>query len=316
MNGLIGYTGFVGSNILAAQDFEYLYNSKNIQDIHQNKMKLLVCAGAPGSMFYANKQKNKDKKNIDRLVDNILKARPDKIVLISTIGVFKNFNKVNNESSTDFEKTLGYGLNRRYLEQILQNQFSDLHILRLPSLFGNNLKKNFIFDIFNPAPSFFSTEKFYELKSKFRKSDISLLKFYHFNEKEQLYILDRHELNNSRDKILLENTLARYKSSSIFFHSQHSTHQFYNLNNLWKDICKVISLNIPVMHLATQPTKTKDIYKKLLLLDMPKTTVKAHHEKMETNYSKHWGQKIPFINSKKHLMSELTEFSIQNFYQQ
>ena len=42
---LIGYTGFVGSNLLSQYDFTDRYNSKNIQDIHGKDYDLCLCAG-------------------------------------------------------------------------------------------------------------------------------------------------------------------------------------------------------------------------------------------------------------------------------
>ena len=43
-NALIGYTGFVGGNILRQKPFKYLYNTKNIEDIKQKKFNLIVCS--------------------------------------------------------------------------------------------------------------------------------------------------------------------------------------------------------------------------------------------------------------------------------
>lgn len=316
MKGLIGHTGFVGSNLMNFEKFNLHFNSQNIHEIHEKKMKILVCAGAPGSMIHANRNPKQDRENINNLINHILQAKPERIVLISTIGVFNDFGKENNEDSLAFESLKGYGLNRRYLEQELQTKFSNLHIVRLPSLIGVNLKKNFIFDVMNQAPTFLSKEKFYELQSKFSNKDKHLLSFYNFNEKEELFFLDRDALNSSGNKIYLEDALNENKASSIFFHSHKSTHQFYNLKNLWKDICKVIELGIPVMHLATQPLKVKDIHRKLLGLDMPNTFAKIHHENMETKHSSYWNINSSYIESQKNLLNDLHEFFSNNFLEE
>ena len=42
---LVGYTGFVGSNIYAATDFDAVYNSKNIEESFGTNPDLLVYAG-------------------------------------------------------------------------------------------------------------------------------------------------------------------------------------------------------------------------------------------------------------------------------
>lgn len=311
MKGLIGHTGFVGTNILKSQNFDLLYNSKNIAHIRGKKLKLLVCAGAPGSMINANKNKTIDRENIDVLIKNISQSRPDRLILISTIGVFNDFSALNDETSKEFEKTLGYGVNRRYLEQILQSKFTKVHIIRLPALFGTGLKKNFIFDILNQAPTFFSSDKFSKLRSKLGKQDKHLLEFYNYEPRQKIYILNRKKLNQSSLRATLENLLNRFHASSIFFHSHDTTYQFYNLENLWVDICNVIENDIPIIHLANEPIKTSEIYKKFYLNDMPATNAAIHHENMITNYSEHWGSNDSFIKNKDSLLDELYNFSLK-----
>ena len=43
-NALIGYTGFVGMNILQQKPFMFLYNSKNIEEIKGKEFDLIVCS--------------------------------------------------------------------------------------------------------------------------------------------------------------------------------------------------------------------------------------------------------------------------------
>ena len=59
-NALIGYSGFVGGNILNQKKFDYLYNSKNIADVQMKKFDLVVCAAAPGTKWFADKYPKKD----------------------------------------------------------------------------------------------------------------------------------------------------------------------------------------------------------------------------------------------------------------
>ena len=53
-DALIGYTGFVGSNLEATHEFGARYNSKNIAEIEGQSFGHLVCAGAPAKKWYAN----------------------------------------------------------------------------------------------------------------------------------------------------------------------------------------------------------------------------------------------------------------------
>ena len=55
-SALIGYTGFVGGNLLRQFAFTDLYNSTNIETIAGRAYDLIVCAGAPGVMWKANKE--------------------------------------------------------------------------------------------------------------------------------------------------------------------------------------------------------------------------------------------------------------------
>ncbi|MFI5206247.1 MAG: pyridine nucleotide transhydrogenase, partial [Candidatus Paceibacterales bacterium] len=70
-DALIGYTGFVGSNILAQRPFDLLYNSKNISDIANKNFNTVVCAGAPGTKWIANKNPEADLANIQNLINNL-----------------------------------------------------------------------------------------------------------------------------------------------------------------------------------------------------------------------------------------------------
>lgn len=48
MESLVGYTGFVGSNLAESHSFDGLYHSKNIEQAYGTKPELLVYAGVPG----------------------------------------------------------------------------------------------------------------------------------------------------------------------------------------------------------------------------------------------------------------------------
>ena len=63
-NALIGYSGFVGSNILRKTSFNKLYNSKNIDEIQNIEFDTVVCAGAYGIKWKANKHPVEDLKSI------------------------------------------------------------------------------------------------------------------------------------------------------------------------------------------------------------------------------------------------------------
>ena len=90
MNALVGYTGFVGSNLYAPERFDAAWNSKNVGEGYGTKPELLVYAGVRAEKFLANRDPEKDLENIRDAMRNMERICPRKLVLISTIDVFKN----------------------------------------------------------------------------------------------------------------------------------------------------------------------------------------------------------------------------------
>ncbi len=137
MKAIIGHTGLVGSNLVEQMEFDHMFNSKNIGDISNNEYESLICSGIPSLKWYANKYPGLDLSNINHLIKNLKTVKCDKFVLISTIDVCK-------------EELDSYGKNRLHAEMELQKVFENkITIIRLPLLFGNNLKKNVLYDLIN-----------------------------------------------------------------------------------------------------------------------------------------------------------------------
>jgi hypothetical protein len=68
-------------------------------------------------------------------------------VFLSTIFVYPNPYNVDEDTLIDTNLLTPYGLHRYKLEQFIQKKFRQSVIVRLPNLFGQNLKKNFIYDL-------------------------------------------------------------------------------------------------------------------------------------------------------------------------
>ena len=152
-SALIGYTGFVGSNILLQQPFGFTYNSKNIEEIKNKTFDLIVCAGAPGTKWIANKNPEADLASINKLIENLQTVTCKKLVLISTIDVYSPVLGVNENTKIDLSTLQPYSKHRRMLEEFVENKFDSL-VIRLPGIFGTGLKKNVIFDLLNFQFSF------------------------------------------------------------------------------------------------------------------------------------------------------------------
>ena len=53
MKAIVGYTGFVGSNLTASGDFDAKYNSGNIREAFGTKPDLLVYSGLRAEKYLA-----------------------------------------------------------------------------------------------------------------------------------------------------------------------------------------------------------------------------------------------------------------------
>jgi nucleoside-diphosphate-sugar epimerase len=145
---LIGFTGFVGSNIENQNAFDDLYNSENIDQIENKEYDLVVSAANRAEMWRINQEGEKDLSEIKDYIGHISQCKIMKLVLISTVGVYKVASGVDEDTPISEEGLTPYGANRYFLEQYCTQNF-DTTILRLPGLFGKGLKKNVVYDLLN-----------------------------------------------------------------------------------------------------------------------------------------------------------------------
>jgi nucleoside-diphosphate-sugar epimerase len=143
---LIGYTGFVGGNLVRQRSFDALFNSSNIDQIDGRSFDLVVCAGVRGEKWKANADPERDLNEIERLTRALEHVEAQKLVLISTVDVFADPVDVDEDSPTPTTGLPAYGRNRRRLEQIVASRFDAL-IVRLPALYGPGLKRNALYDL-------------------------------------------------------------------------------------------------------------------------------------------------------------------------
>ena len=253
MIALVGYTGFVGSNILAAAGNEIAacYNSRNIQQAYGTKPDLLIYAGLRAEKYLANNAPEKDMELIYQAEDNIRKIDPKQLVLISTIDVFKTPIDVDEDACIDTEGLHPYGYNRYQLELWVRAHYPDALIIRLPGLFGRNIKKNFIYDFINVIPFMLRENKFSELSEK----DPDLKKYYLPLENGFYKVNVPQE-----DKELLKEKFRALGFSALHFTDSRSKYQFYNLAHLWQDMGTALKAGLKVWHPATEPISAGELY--------------------------------------------------------
>lgn len=146
---LIGNTGFVGGNLSSQHDFDFHFNSSNIQEITHTNLDLLVIAAPSAAKWKANQEPENDWKMISDLMSILETVTAKQVVLISTIDVYKIPINADEATTIDLDNLQPYGKHRFLFEQFIRKHFSQHLIVRLPGLFGQGLKKNFIFDMLN-----------------------------------------------------------------------------------------------------------------------------------------------------------------------
>lgn len=255
MNVLVGYTGFVGSNIYDKGTFDKVFNSKNIEEAYGTNPDLLVYAGLRAEKYLANNEPEKDMELIVEAEKNITKINPKKLVLISTIDVFKNAVDVDENSPIDTEDLHAYGYNRYKLEVWVRDNYPDALIIRLPGLFGKNIKKNFIYDYINVIPFMLKEAKMEELSA----IDGDLIKYYTLQD-NGFYKLNSIDDN---ERVVLKDKFKKVGFSALNFTDSRSVYQFYNLGRLWDDIQVALKANIKIWHPATEPISAGELYEYL-----------------------------------------------------
>ena len=248
---LVGYTGFVGGNIAAKHQFEGLYNSKNIKEAYNTNPDLMVYSGIRAEMFLANKFPEKDLASMDEAIENIKNINPKRLVLISTISVYDNPVGVDEDVIINEDKLTAYGKNRRYLEKWVMEHYQNCLIVRLPALYGEGIKKNFIYDMIHFIPSLLNETKYRELgaKDKFISEVYSIQDngFYKCN------VTDNEGLKR------LKCHFEALGFSALNFTDSRSQYQFYNLAYLWQHIDVALQKGIRLLNPATEPVSISEL---------------------------------------------------------
>ena len=185
---LIGYTGFVGSNLYVQKKIDCCYNSKNFLEMKGREFDEIICAGVSAVKWQANKEPTLDKERILKLQEVLTTVSSKRFVLISTIDVYPA-NQAKDESFNCHSlENHAYGKHRLEFEDFCKEHFTNCNIIRLPGLFGPGLKKNIIYDLLNdnclemlnPSSSF----QYYYLKNlwndihKTIQSNVRIINFF------------------------------------------------------------------------------------------------------------------------------------------
>ena len=256
---LVGFTGFVGSNICASGHFDGLYNSKNVGEAWFSHPDLLVYAGVRSDKHYASQNPFADMAQIDIAFDNIDKIAPQKLVLISTAEVLSTTDNADETCISDIESLKkngqAYAANRLILEERVREKFTDALIVRLPALLGKNIKKNFVYDFIHRIPFMLRQAQMDELSA----TDPDLRSYYAL-QPDGFYKLG--QLNDAAEKVL-RNKFMHVGFDALQLTDSRNMYQFYPLYRLWDDIQLALKYDIRLLHMATEPVSAAEIYEAL-----------------------------------------------------
>ena len=298
---LVGYTGFVGSNIAATSNIANLYNTSNIESSFNTSPDLLIYAGLRAEKYIANSYPDKDLELIKEAINNIKKINPSKLVLISTIDVYDDANNVNEDFLPNTEKLLPYGKNRLFLESWVEENFKEYCILRLPGLYGRNLKKNFIYDYINKIPFKLKNDKFIELCN----INDSIKKYYK-QSPDGYYQCNK--LNKTEKQKLID-ILRDVNFSALNFTDSRGVFQYYNLSELWKHINMCLDNNIKKINIATEPISINELYYTLTNDNFENIcTDNIPMYNFKTKYSHLFDGENGYIHPKEYVLNDIKKF--------
>ena len=213
----------------------------------------------------------------------------------------KNPIDVDENAEIEIEGLQAYGYNRYQLECWVRENYPDALIIRLPGLYGINLKKNFIYDYINVIPSMLKKEKMKELLLK----DSELENYYKLEDN------GFYKLNNidEEQKKELRKKLKNIQFTALNFTDSRNVYQFYPLERLWDDIQICIKNNIKLWHPATEPISTSELYKFLTGKNFEnKILDESIKYDFKTNYFKEFNGNNGYIMNKKEILEDIKKF--------
>ena len=299
MKALVGYTGFVGSNIMLNRDIKLLYNSKNISDSYGKNPDILYYSGVKAEKYIANKNPDSDYKHVLEAINNINLIAPKSIVLISTADVYPAPFAVDEKTVIEAGKLSPYGLHRYLLEKHVCENIRDHLIVRFPGLYGANLKKNFIYDMIHFLPSILSETKIYDLGFKYL-SEFYLLQDNGYYRLKSIGAAERKEL------VLFFNNAG---FSALSFTDSRSVFQFFNLSYINNYIEKARESGIRLINIVTAPCQAGELYEYIF----EKSFINEHNEpwhnyNIKSIYAEEFGGTEGYLIPKEKVMKDIKNY--------
>ncbi len=302
---LVGSTGFVGSNLMSSHTFSQAVHSTDVEEAYGSAPKLLVYAGMRAEKYLANRFPKEDKRLAEEALENMKKIQPQKLVLISTIDVYQDSKEKDEDSVMEKDASFAYGYHRQLLEEWVREEFDDVLILRLPALFGKNLKKNFLYDYCHVIPSMLTEDKFLELSEQ-----EPVLRSYYEKQENGFYRCCPLSL---KEKEEAKQAFLRIGFTAMNFTDSRAEYQFFPLADLWEWIVKLKDQDIPVFNLTSEPVSAAKIYEfltggKTFVNEISKEPVQYD---LRTKYAGRFGGANGYLYEKMDILKRIKDFAEQ-----
>lgn len=298
---IVGYTGFVGSNLCASHTFDSCYNSKNIERAFGTEPDLLLYSGVRAEMFLANKLPEKDLEIIENAIENIKRIKAKRVVLISSIAVYNQTFNVDENTVINKKESTAYGRNRRILEEWVEQNYTDSLVVRLPGIYGMNLKKNFLYDMIHIIPAMLTEAKYKELSAQ---SELIKANYVMQDNGFAKCVADEDT------RKVLKGEFQKNGFTALLFTDSRGIFQYYNLNRLWQLIETALYNNIRTVNVAVEPVTIAEIYSHVYdgktftnYLDKP-----VPHFDFRTVHTNVFGGENGYILDKKTCLDDIKRF--------
>ena len=205
------------------------------------------------------------------------------------------------DSTINKTDLLPYGFDRLYLEEFVEQNFKDYLIVRLPGLFGKNIKKNFIYDFIHFIPALLKETKYQEL------SAVSvLIKELYQDQGNGFYKC----IASDKERIVLRKEFEKVGFSALNFTDSRGVFQFYDLSNLWKDISIALAHGIKKLNIATEPVSISELYEFLMNKTFVNEFLQGNipHYDFLSKYATVFGGKGGYLYEKQVIMNSIKKF--------
>ena len=304
MDILVGCTGFVGRNLAQQHAFDRCLHSVDVETAYGSHPDLLVYAGVRSEMFLANRDPQADLAHIQEAIHNIQEIGPKECILISTVAVYPDTVGADERTELSPKDLTAYGANRLVLEKWVEENIPNSMIVHLPAIYGDYLKKNFLYDYIHVIPGLLTESKLQELSPKAPE-----LRDFYLPRGDGFYKC--RELTEE-ERGHLKTVFRALGFSALNFTDSRSVYQFYWLKHLWEHLEIARSNHLRRINLVTPPLSVRQVFKALSGRDFENQLQKApYYYDLHTRYSSLFGGPDGYLMTETQCLEDIRQFVIQ-----